>query len=119
MSKSLIDEVVQASPNRRSFLKTLGAATAAVGAMNVMGATPAEAQTATEIQILNFALNLEYLESEFHTYALYGRGIETFGVPVSGVANSPNPTSGGTTVGGHQVTFSNDLVLTPQIATQI
>lgn len=119
MSKSLIDEVVQAAPNRRRFLKTIGAATAAVGAMSLAGATPAEAQTPTEVDVLNFALNLEYLESEFHTFAVYGVGIEHFGIGVSGLANSPNPTTGGTTVGGHKVNFWLDLALTRQIATQI
>lgn len=118
MSKSMIDEVVAASPNRRKFLKTLGVATAAVGAMTV-GATPAEAQTMTEMDVLNFALNLEYVEAEFYTYAQYGYGIEEFGIGISGVSNSPNPEKGGTTTGGKKVTFSNSLIFTPTIAAEI
>ncbi|MGI4827399.1 MAG: ferritin-like domain-containing protein [Janthinobacterium lividum] len=120
MSK-LIQEVVRASPNRRKFLKTLGAATAAVTAM---GATNmAEAQTssptATEIAVLNFALNLEYLESEFYTYGQYGYGIEQLGLKVSGVANGHNSSSGGVTVGGKKVNFSNSLVFSQAITEEI
>jgi Ferritin-like domain len=107
MPKNLIDEVVAASPNRRSFLKTIGTATAGVAALSVAGITPAEAQTSTEIAVLKFALNLEYLEAEFYTYALYGRGIETFGIGTSGEANGSNPASGGQTTGGKKVSFTN------------
>ena len=59
MSKSLIPELVDASPNRRSFLKKIGMATAAVGALSVATPHSAEAQTATEDAVLNFALNIE------------------------------------------------------------
>ena len=105
MPKNLIDEVVSASPNRRNFLKTIGAATAGVTAMSMAGITPAQSQTTTEIQVLQFALNLEYLEAEFYTYALYGRGIETFGIGTSGEANGANPSEGGKTTGGSKVSF--------------
>lgn len=118
MSK-MIDEVVSASPNRRKFLKTMGAAAAAVGAMSVISPTTAEAQSSTEITVLNFALNLEYLEAEFYTYAVYGTSITDFGIGINGQANPPNPSEGGTTVGGSQVTFSNSLVFTPAIAAEI
>lgn len=119
MPKSLIEELTEASPNRRSFLKKLGAATAAVGAISVVGERSADAQTSTEVQVLQFALNLEYLESEFYTYAQYGYGIENFGIGVSGLANSPNPTGGGTTTGGAKIPISNDLVFTLETLNQI
>jgi hypothetical protein len=63
MNKNTIDELVCASPNRRSFLKTVGVATAAAGTLALTGATPAVAETTTELDILNFALNLKYLEA--------------------------------------------------------
>jgi len=119
MSKNVMDELVSASPNRRSFLKTLGVATAAVGTMSVAGVRPAEAQSNTEVEVLNFALNLEYLEAEFYTYAIYGTSITSFGIGINGVANGSNPTTGGTTTGGSQVTFSNNLVFSHDIAAEI
>ena len=124
MAKRIIEEVVSAAGNRRSFLKKIGAATAAVGAMSMGGLHEAEGAassgpTNTEIAVLNFALNLEYLESEFYTYGQYGVGIEQFGIVTSGVASGMNPPSGGMTTGGKKVTLSNNLVFSAAILGQI
>jgi Ferritin-like domain len=119
MPNHLINELVTASPNRRSFLKKIGAATAAVGALSIAGARSAEAQSSTEVEILKFALNLEYLEAEFYTYATFGKSITSFGIAINGEANGSNPTAGGTTVGGSQVTFSNNAFFSSDIAAEI
>src|ERR1700677_4160337 len=120
MAKGLIDEIVSASPNRRSFLKTIGVATAGVTALSMAGIIPAEAQTTTEVEVLKFALNLEYLESEFYTYALYGQGIELFKIGVTGAANGSNPTSGMVTTGGKKVAFSQPAeAISYEIAEQL
>ena len=72
-----------------------------------------------EQDVLNFALNLEYLEAEFYTYATTGKSITSFGVGIKGRANGSNPTEGSTTTGGKQVSFSDNEFFTRDIATQI
>lgn len=124
MSKSIIPELIDAAQNRRSFIKKIGIATAAVGAMSIAEPRSAEAAptgspTATEMAVLNFALNLEYLEAEFYTYGEYGYGIEQFNIGTNGVASGSNPTTGGTTTGGSKVTFSNNLVFSQAITHEI
>ena len=119
MSNSILSELVTAVPNRRSFLKKIGAATAAVTAVSMGATLPASAQTVTEEDILNFALNLEYLEAEFYTYGLTGGSITNYGIGINGVANPGNPAAGAPAVGGKKVTFSNNLVFSEAILTQI
>ena len=67
---------------------------------------------------MNFALNLEYLAAEFYTYATTGKSITSFGIGTKGKASGSNPATGGTTVGGDRVSFSDD-VFVRDIATQI
>jgi hypothetical protein len=116
MPQNIIDDLVSASPNRRSLLKTIAAATAGVSALSMAGLSSAEAQTSTEVEVLKFALNLEYLEAEFYTWAVYGHGIETFGFGTSGEANGSNPAEGGTTAGGTKVYFNH---VSPATAAEI
>jgi hypothetical protein len=116
MPQNIIDDLVSASPNRRSLLKTIAAATAGVSALSMAGLSSAEAQTSTEAEVLKFALNLEYLEAEFYTWAVYGHGIETFGFGTSGEANGSNPAEGGTTTGGKKVYFNH---VSPAAAAEI
>jgi hypothetical protein len=72
-----------------------------------------------EQDVLNFALNLEYLEAEFYTYAITGKSITSFGIGIKGRANGANPTDGGTTVGGKKVTFPDNELFTHDMAAQI
>jgi hypothetical protein len=72
-----------------------------------------------EVDILNFALNMEYLEAEFYTYATTGKSITSFGIATKGSANGGNPANGGTTKGGEKVTFSKEESILHDIAAQI
>jgi hypothetical protein len=120
MAKSIIPDLIAEAPNRRSFVRKLGIASAAVGAAASIGLKQASAATVNvEVEILNFALNLEYLESEFYTYAQYGTGIETQGIGTNGVAAGTNPTGGGSTSGGAKTTFSNNLYFSSALAAEI
>jgi hypothetical protein len=87
---------------RRSFLKSLGIATSAAVIGSLGLAQEATAQTITDVDILNFALNLEYLEAEFYLRASRGSGL------------GPDNTSGtgnlGGVVGGRKVSFATPAI---------
>lgn len=85
--------------NRRQFLRKLGVASAGLGALAAVTAGTANAQAITDVDIVQFALNLEYLEAEFYTMATRGMSIADMGIGVDG---SGNP---GDTIGGKKVTF--------------
>ncbi|MCX6610528.1 MAG: ferritin-like domain-containing protein [Acidobacteria bacterium] len=97
-SKSLLTNVIEQSPDRLRFMQKLGAATAVLGAAS---AVQAQDTAITDVDILQFALNLEYLEAEFYTVATSGRSIDTFGVGITGDGTA------GATSGGSRVIFNN------------
>ena len=113
------DDMLANLLSRRTLLQTLSGGTLALMAGLAMGETPAQAQTvaggsaARDVDILNFALNDEYLESEFYSYATSGKGIETFGVGITG-QNGLNGTTvaPGTTTGGGLVNFTDNTIKT-------
>ena len=58
-----IQDVIAQAPNRRRFVEKLGMASAALGALTLSGSRQADAQSGhpNDVDILNFAFNLEYL----------------------------------------------------------
>ena len=115
--KNLIGEVLSASPNRRSLLKKLAMATAAVGAGSTVGAVRAYADPSapTAVDVVQFALNLEYLEAEFYAVATTGETIDKLGIGISGMGSS-GPT---TTMYMRKVNFSNNTLFTSAVANDI
>ncbi len=106
--KQVVADMISRSaenPNdRRRFLRNAGlAGLGVVGASTLPGFTAsASASGISDGAILNFALNLEYLEAEFYSYAAFGQGI-----PDS--LTTGKGRRGGVT-GGRQVNFASATI---------
>ncbi|MFV0622785.1 ferritin-like domain-containing protein [Sphingomonas sp. ac-8] len=99
-----LDARVQRRNDRREFFsRALGAtALTTAGVAALSRSEPARAQAVTDADILNFALNLEYLEAQFYSYAATGEGL-------------PQAMLGGTGTqgevrGGRRVAFQDPVV---------
>jgi hypothetical protein len=79
-----LDEIIV---NTRRKMLTMGGA--ALAALAFSGSTKAEAQSSTtgDQDILNFALNLEYLEAQFYNLAVSGVTIDNLPTPIPVAVN--------------------------------
>jgi hypothetical protein len=95
--------------DRRGFMRGLGVAAAGAAAATALGGRRAEAAD-LDVAILQFALNLEYLEAEFYSFAAFGHGL-----PPSETGNSFS-----TVIGGSQVPFTSPKIaaVAQEIATE-
>ncbi len=118
-----IESTLAQKETRRSAIKKLamgviGAGAAGLIAKNasaaIVGPTGLQYDTVisngvidfnTDIAVLEFALNLEYLEAEYYNYAVNGVSISTLGVTVTGAGNN-----GAVTIkAGAKVPFANSF----------
>ncbi len=104
---SLVAEREQVRYGRRRVLSMLGAASAATVAGAAMVGCSSDGPlmlsstiSPSVVDVLNFALNLEYLEASFYLYVTTGSGL-----PTADMGSNP-----GTVTGGAKVTFVNQVV---------
>ena len=114
----VFDIAEQRRTERRRFIKIAGTALAATAGSTMLAAcgdddddyqpapTPTPSPTASlpagDVDVLNFALNLEYLEANYYTFAAFGSGLSDAFTDGTGAR--------GSVVGGRRVPFADPSV---------
>lgn len=89
--------------NRRDLFSTFATASVAAGGFVLASkSSPAAAQSISDADILNFALNLEYLEAQFYVFAASGAGLPESLLTGTGAQ--------GQATGGRRVNFTDTAV---------
>ena len=117
LDAAILDKIADRRAERRNFLRYAGGAAASAGGLALLAAcggddngtsTPTPTPTATtptlgaDADVLNFALNLEYLEAQFYCWAAFGQAL-----PASLTTGVGTP---GAVTGGAAVPFSDPIV---------
>ncbi|WP_419805408.1 ferritin-like domain-containing protein [Terriglobus sp.] len=112
----LTKQIVNKALSRRGFLASAGVATAATltgcgggTTATVPVPTTPPATAVSDVDVLNFALNLEYLEAEYYLRAVTGAGIPA--------ADQLSGAGAVTVKSGSKVTFTNNFTM--QIAAEL
>src|SRR5262249_10247916 len=98
-----IEHLISDGSNRRSFVRKLGLASILASATKG-GFSQTTQPAITDVDILNFALNLEYLEAEFYTVA-------TTGSTLSQITDVTGSGAAGATTGGAKVNFTDPALM--------
>ncbi len=114
----MFDAIASRRNERRNFLRFAGGSALAIGGATLLSAcgsddsdlapaptptpTPAPAATLNDADVLNVALNLEYLEAQFYAFAAFGVGLNAN--MLTGIGTQ------GAVTGGAQVPFQDTVV---------
>ena len=112
----ILSAIAERRGERRRFLTLAGTAAVGAGGLSLLAAcggdttpsptptpTPTASTGTSDLDVLNFALNLEYLEAQFYSVA-------AFGTPLSASLTSGAGATAGAVTGGAKVPFADPLV---------